>query len=125
MDKIVEACRPALRTRTELRKYTGKKAASAYNFTRLKACLLSVAFDINGEYQVHRNCLEHEFNLSNAFMTCLRKKAIEHSGRRWTAETKAYVKMHKLRARVLVPDECGHLSVLQYLETLADNNKVG
>ena len=121
MVKIVEACKPALRTRTELNKHPN---GHAYNYNRLKSCLLSAAINIDGEFQVHGECLAYEFDIERRTLGRLRKFAVEQSGRRWVAVTKAYVKVHKLQSQVLVPDDHADKTTLQYLDSIGDEVKV-
>ena len=123
MQKVVDACKPALRTAREIRAYKGT-FTSAYNSTRLKACLLSVAFNVAGEYVVHRDCLIQPFSIGTNFLANLHRTAVTLSGRRWTKVTKAYVLQHHLQDQIIVPDDELSKTTYQYLASLGDKDRV-
>ena len=95
-----------------------------YQLERLKSCLLTSAFDIDGAYTVHADCLMAQFGVQSDFMAALHKRAVSRAGDSTVERSKLQVIQLHEQGRVVVPDTDSSKTQLQYLASIGDKDQV-
>lgn len=119
LEAIEKRLQPALLTYNEMR---GRKGSSKYHGVRLKQCLVDHAFDAQGHCLVHHSCLCEKLKVGAFALTSAGRSAREISGTPIMEVSKAFAIANALD--VIVPAECGELTLKQYLKTLDSQDKV-
>ena len=116
--RIVDFCRPALNSGSELKIHKGDQA---YNYQRLKDLLSKAAFDPLGNYVVCSKCIQVTFNVGQEFTTDAHQKAKALSAEPMKQKTKKdFQAQPALVDRVVLPPTFVG-SKRQYVESLPDD----
>lgn len=97
---------------------------SPYQLERLKSCLLTSAFDVDGSYAVHADCSMAQFGVHANFMAALHKRAVSRAGDNTVERSKLQVIQLHEQGRVVVPDTDSSKTQLQYLASIGDKDQV-
>ena len=128
LDVIVEGLARARRTKKEV-EYVSKKPETVpkvitFHLGRLRTELGRLAFDINGNCEVHQDCLASELGVTHNMITTVKKDVMAQRMCSVRKVSKQFVIAADLLDDVLVPAEQGHLTQRHYLATLALTDQV-